>query len=53
MGPEGVIPDEIMCFFPLSNNLTHLERQRGGMGFLGGPGETQIEADKRAINLRK
>ena len=27
---------------------THLERQRGGFGFLGGPGETQIEADRRA-----
>ena len=26
---------------------THLERQRGGFGFLGGPGETQIEADRR------
>ena len=29
---------------------THLERQRGGLGFVGGPGETQIEADKRAID---
>ena len=29
---------------------THLERQRGGLGFIGGPGETQIEADKRAID---
>ena len=29
---------------------THLERQRGGIGFLGGPGETQIEADRRAIS---
>ena len=36
----------------LVRSWTHLERQRGGMGFLGGPGETQIEADKRAINLR-
>ncbi len=31
---------------------THLERQRGGFGFLGGPGETQIEADRRLIRDR-
>ena len=31
---------------------THLERQRGGFGFLGGPGETQIEADRRMIRDR-
>ena len=31
---------------------THLERQRGGFGFLGGPGETQIEADRRMIDTR-
>ena len=31
---------------------THLERQRGGFGFLGGPGETQIEADRRLITDR-
>jgi GTP-binding protein HflX len=31
---------------------THLERQRGGFGFLGGPGETQIEADRRALTER-
>jgi len=31
---------------------THLERQRGGLGFVGGPGETQIEADRRAIDLQ-
>ncbi|WP_179193888.1 GTPase HflX [Acetobacter malorum] len=31
---------------------THLERQRGGFGFLGGPGETQIEADRRMIGDR-
>lgn len=36
----------------LVRSWSHLERQRGGMGFLGGPGETQIESDKRAINLR-
>ena len=31
---------------------THLERQRGGFGFLGGPGETQIETDRRLIQER-
>ncbi len=31
---------------------THLERQRGGFGFVGGPGETQIEADRRAIDAQ-
>ena len=31
---------------------THLERQRGGSGFLGGPGETQLEADRRVIQNR-
>ena len=31
---------------------THLERQRGGFGFLGGPGETQLEADRRIIEER-
>ena len=31
---------------------THLERQRGGFGFLGGPGETQIESDRRLIGER-
>ena len=31
---------------------THLERQRGGLGFVGGPGETQIEADRRAIDTQ-
>ena len=34
----------------LVRSWTHLERQRGGYGFLGGPGETQIEADRRAID---
>ena len=33
----------------LVRSWTHLERQRGGFGFLGGPGETQIEADRRQI----
>src|SRR5689334_6337738 len=36
----------------LVRSWTHLERQRGGFGFLGGPGETQIEADRRVINER-
>jgi len=36
----------------LVRSWTHLERQRGGFGFLGGPGETQIEADRRAISDR-
>ncbi|MEM9813102.1 MAG: GTPase HflX, partial [Pseudomonadota bacterium] len=33
----------------LVRSWTHLERQRGGLGFIGGPGETQIEADRRAL----
>ena len=33
----------------LVRSWTHLERQRGGLGFVGGPGETQIEADRRLI----
>ena len=42
----------------LVRSWTHLERQRGGKGFLGGPGETQIESDKRSLaskitNIRK
>jgi GTP-binding protein HflX len=36
----------------LVRSWTHLERQRGGFGFLGGPGETQIEADRRQIRDR-
>lgn len=36
----------------LVRSWTHLERQRGGFGFLGGPGETQIEADRRLIQDR-
>jgi GTPase len=36
----------------LVRSWTHLERQRGGFGFLGGPGETQIEADRRMIRER-
>ncbi|GER01460.1 GTPase HflX [Iodidimonas gelatinilytica] len=36
----------------LVRSWTHLERQRGGFGFIGGPGETQIEADRRMISER-
>ncbi len=36
----------------LVRSWTHLERQRGGGGFLGGPGETQIESDRRQIDER-
>ena len=36
----------------LVRSWTHLERQRGGLGFVGGPGETQIETDRRQIDQR-
>src|SRR5436305_1663190 len=36
----------------LVRSWTHLERQRGGFGFLGGPGETQLEADRRVLEER-
>lgn len=36
----------------LVRSWTHLERQRGGSGFMGGPGETQIEADRRLLQER-
>lgn len=36
----------------LVRSWTHLERQRGGAGFMGGPGETQIEVDRRMIDQR-
>jgi len=36
----------------LVRNWTHLERQRGGLGFIGGPGETQLEVDRRLISER-
>jgi GTP-binding protein HflX len=36
----------------LVRSWTHLERQRGGFGFLGGPGESQIEIDRRLISAR-
>ena len=37
---------------PLVRSWTHLERQRGGLGAVGGPGETQIESDRRQIDER-
>ena len=56
LSKEGVLQVELAHLnynkSRLVRSWTHLERQRGGMGFLGGPGETQIESDKRAINLR-
>ena len=36
----------------LVRSWTHLERQRGGLGFIGGPGETQLEVDRRLISER-
>ena len=36
----------------LVRSWTHLERQRGGAGFMGGPGERQIELDRRLIDQR-
>ena len=52
---EGVLQVEMAALTYQRSRLvrawTHLERQRGGLGFVGGPGETQIEADKRAIDL--
>ena len=59
---EGVLQVEMAALSYQRTRLvrawTHLERQRGGLGFVGGPGETQIEADRRAIddqlvNLRR
>ncbi|MEM8571611.1 MAG: GTPase HflX [Pseudomonadota bacterium] len=53
---EGVLQVELAHLSFQKSRLvrswTHLERQRGGFGFLGGPGETQIEADKRALDTR-
>ena len=53
---EGVLQVEMAALTYQRTRLvrawTHLERQRGGLGFVGGPGETQIEADRRAIDLR-
>lgn len=51
---EGVLQVEMAALNYQRTRLvrawTHLERQRGGLGFVGGPGETQIEADRRAID---
>ena len=51
---EGVLQVELAALRYQRTRLvrawTHLERQRGGLGFVGGPGETQIEADRRAID---
>ncbi|WP_376877621.1 GTPase HflX [Albirhodobacter sp. R86504] len=51
---EGVLQVELAALLYQRTRLvrawTHLERQRGGLGFVGGPGETQIEADRRAID---
>lgn len=53
---EGVLQVEMAALSYQRSRLvrawTHLERQRGGLGFVGGPGETQIEADRRAIDLQ-
>ena len=59
---EGMLQVELAHLLHQKSRLvrswTHLERQRGGKGFLGGPGETQIESDRRnlaskIINIRK
>lgn len=51
---EGVLQVELAALSYQRSRLvrawTHLERQRGGFGFVGGPGETQKEADRRAID---
>ena len=51
---EGVLQVELAALSWQRTRLvrawTHLERQRGGFGFVGGPGETQLEADRRAID---
>jgi len=53
---EGVLQVELAHLNYQKSRLvrswTHLERQRGGFGFLGGPGETQIESDRRVISER-
>ena len=59
---EGMLQVELAHLLHQKSRLvrswTHLERQRGGKGFLGGPGETQIESDRRGlaskiVNIRK
>ncbi|WP_309665293.1 GTPase HflX, partial [Tabrizicola sp.] len=51
---EGVLQVELAALSYQRTRLvrawTHLERQRGGFGFVGGPGETQLESDRRAID---
>ncbi|MEO7223876.1 MAG: GTPase HflX, partial [Devosia sp.] len=53
---EGVLQVELAHLNYQKSRLvrswTHLERQRGGFGFLGGPGETQIESDRRLLEER-
>lgn len=53
---EGVLQVEMAALSYQRTRLvrawTHLERQRGGLGFVGGPGETQVESDKRAIDIQ-
>ncbi|MCW8951233.1 MAG: GTPase HflX, partial [Rhodospirillales bacterium] len=53
---EGTLQVELAALTYARSRLvrswTHLERQRGGLGFVGGPGETQIEADRRMIDDR-
>ncbi len=53
---EGVLQVELAALSYQRSRLvrswTHLERQRGGFGFLGGPGESQIEIDRRLIDQR-
>ncbi len=53
---EGVLQVELASLVYQRSRLvrswTHLERQRGGVGFMGGPGETQIESDRRIISGR-
>ena len=50
---EGMLQVELAHLLHQKSRLvrswTHLERQRGGKGFLGGPGETQIESDRRSL----
>ncbi|MCB2010820.1 MAG: GTPase HflX [Geminicoccaceae bacterium] len=53
---EGVLQVELAALSYQRSRLvrswTHLERQRGGLGFIGGPGESQIELDRRRIDER-
>jgi len=53
---EGVLQVELAALSYQRSRLvrswTHLERQRGGLGFVGGPGESQIELDRRRIDER-